>query len=64
MQLYNVLGWPESLFHKLLQKNLNQRFGSVCVCVCILLQMLFHYRLLPDIEYNFHAADMDGIIQQ
>ena len=35
MQLYNVLGWTESLFYKLLQKNLNQRFGCVCVCVCV-----------------------------
>ena len=74
MQLYNGLGWPKSLFHKVLQKNLSQRFVCVCVCVfgcvcvcvcvCVLLLMLFHYRLLQDIEYNFHAADMDGIIQQ
>ena len=35
MQLHNVLGWPKSLLHKVLQKNLNQHFGCVCVCVCV-----------------------------
>ena len=25
---------------------------GVCVCVCVLFQILFHYRLLLDIKYN------------
>lgn len=47
MQLYNVLGWPESLFHEVLQKNLNQRFGCVCVCVffCRCFSIIGYYQI-------------------